>query len=45
MPPEQKSISMTKDIVTRFSKARELVMDSLAGMFTFGKAYLMLPQH
>lgn len=42
--PEQRSISMTKDITTKFSKAGEFRMSVIAGMNSTGKACLMLPQ-
>lgn len=41
--PEQNSISIMKDIVTKISKVKELVMDIFPETFTTGKACLMLP--
>lgn len=45
MRPETKSISMIMDIMNKFSRTRELVMDIFAETFATGKAWLMLSRH
>lgn len=43
--PEQKSISMMRDIVTKFSKVGEVVIDIFAGTFAAAKSGLTLSQY
>ena len=43
--PEQKSITLMSDIIEKFSKPGDLVVDPCSGTFSVAKACLLLPKH
>lgn len=43
--PEQKSVERTMDLMSRFCKVRELVLEACAGTLATARASLQLSEH